>query len=592
MSRASGRRVCLLVGSREPAPSRLRPGDIALDAGAVETIPAYARRISARELLPAREADALLAACRELAVSWHVGAPASGPEVLDAGRSVESAFTLELGQALKLLVLLERLAALEGSLEVIADTTLPAVSVLPAGLREAGATILLSHPGGLRAAVRRTAVRGRAALTRMQGGSRARAHGPTVEDSGAPGRIRVWGLANYRNRPVLDRLQRDERFSVRILERRFENRYLPPLAGEDGPDAGSPERSLAGRADAFLRRSEELFAGIPGAGAVAFEVLRSALTRIAPQAEREARAWRGLLAADPPDVIVSGIPWGGDLRSLALAVERNGPPLFMCQDGALSEVGVGGIPVGWGAFTWGPLGTSWFGRRGLRADRLFEIGDPYLDALVTEIERARPARGIRARLRIPDGVKVLLASAQNSAPHLLSTDAADPVRAVRTILDSVAGVPSWCLVLKPHPRILVVDGRRRLNLLRRLAGRVSNARIVDPDEPIAGLMALSDAHVAEGDTLSLEMLACGRPSVLLERDGLTPLYPEFAATGAMPCVQSVQDLRALLRAGIPPPAEEARRRLVSQHLRASTSPAEALLTVLPGRESTARESPR
>ncbi len=118
--------------------------------------------------------------------------------------------------------------------------------------------------------------------------------------------------------------------------------------------------------------------------------------------------------------------------------------------------------------------------------------------------------------------------------------------------------------------------------MRRLREIAARSACVGPGPPagaLAPLLALGDAHVGEGDTLSLEALACGKPSILFEQEGLPPVYPEYAATGAMPAVRSPDELAALLGGGAPPIDPSARARLLDEHLRAETPAADALVSL-------------
>jgi hypothetical protein len=572
------RRVLLLTGGRMPDPAAAGPHDLVLDAGgAVDPGPGITV-IEARALVSAAELEDLQRRCLEVALGWHAALPSDGDDLLPPGRVIESALALELGQALKHLFLLRRLAQREGALRVVADLAHPAVARLAPVLRQGAPRIRLESPGGLHAALR-GAARTLGALSRAGSGPAA----PQPPMPPAPGRgRRVWGLIQYRNRPLIEALAREGRFSVRMLEPSAENRYLPPGARVAGP---------AGRAQSALRRIQATWDGIAAAIALTFAdapdavevarlVVEDLLRRLLPGADAEARAWSRLLHEDPPAAIVSGIPWSGDLRTLALVAARAGVPLLACQDGALAETGVGGVPVGAGALVWGPRGRRWFAARGFPDSALFETGDRWLDDLVDEVGRGDPHE-TRQRLAVPPGHRVLLVSVQNSAPHRLATDPADPVRSVRVLLQAAARTPGWTFVLKPHPRLALVDGERRLRRLRAMAAEVPAARLVDAREPIAGLMALADAHAGEGDTLALEMLACGRPAVVVAAPDLPEPYPEFTASGAMARVSTPEALGSVLGRGLAVPGEAARR-LLAEHVRRAVPAADAVASAIGG----------
>ncbi len=568
-------RVALLIGDGPPPTSRSEPWDLALDLGATRETPDSLRRVGWRELLSPEEAEGILARCRELVTGWHAGLASRPPLALSPGRVVETAVLLEAARSLKYVAVLNRLASREGPLEVHAARDFAKAPGLQAALECLDPPVRLVPRAGPLAGLHRAALRLRARLSSREG-TPARGHaGPATRPERT---IRVWGLANYRNRVLLERLRSDARFSLRVFERSSENRYLPERlpAAPDVLDAAL--RWVEGSRPALDRRVSELFPEIPGVPLLLREVVEGAVRAVVPAAEAETRGWQSLLAGDPPDVIVCGIPWGGDLRTLALATASSGPPVVAVQDGALSEVGAGGIPVGAGALAWGPLGRLWFERRGFEPGSIHLVGDPYLERLVREVEGTDQAP-VRARLGMPKDARVLLASVQNTAPHVLAADPADPVRDVRLLLAAVARAPGWCLVLKPHPRLPIVDGRRRLALLEELAGAVPSARLAEPEEPIAGLMALADAHVGEGDTLTLEMLACDKPALLVRREGVVPIYPEYSGAGPLPVAGSAEELAALLARGVMRPEESARRRLLELHLRAETPPAEAILHV-------------
>lgn len=579
----TARQVVLLTGGRYPGAAEIARAEIVLDAGAAEPLPSGTRSIEARELLPAAAAEALSAACREFAVSWHRGLRASPRLDLPPGRAIETVVTIELALALKHLILLRKLALREGCLRVTADATRPPIArIAPVLAADPVPVEIRGRPLSL-ALLRRAASWTRAAWARPRPPRGATGPARAEGLSGAiPGdkRIRVWGLANYRNRPLLEALSHDRRFSVRLIERSAENHYLPSehRRRDDDPALAQETRRIARESRDLVReRTRALFAGLPGADLVAQSIVEEALARLVPACEAEARGWRQALEDDPPDLILAGIPWGGDLRSLAL-VCASGPPLVACQDGVLAEVGAGGVPVAGGALAWGPRGRDWFASRGVPGHAIFEVGDPYLDRLVEDVGRA--SGSLRGRLGVPADEKVLLASVQNSAPHFLPGDPADPVRFARMLAEALTHVTGWCLVLKPHPRLPLVDGAERLRLLQRIAGESPSARLADPAEPIAGLIALADAHVSEGDTLSLEMLACGKASILFQREDLFAPYPEFASTGAMPVVHSPQELAGTLGRGVSPPLETARRALLDSHLSARISPAEALVSLI------------
>ena len=573
----SGGRAFLLTGGRYPAPARVGAGDFVLDAGNTAPLPREARTFAARDLLSFAEAEAIQAACLRFVTRWHEGERDLPPLPCSAGRAVESLALIELGQALKHLVLLRRFASACGAREIVADLDLPSLRAAGAALASGALPLRLLAPAGPGPSLRRAALELRRALA----GGRSRQRGSGVASGALPreaGAVRVWGLANYRNRALLESLSDAAGISLRLFERLGENRYLRAEAARDRALADAAARSVADARTRIEHLAREVWPEIPGAHAVALDVLERSTRRLVPEACRETEGWRRLLAEDRPDVIVAGIPWAGDLRNLALLALREGILLAACQDGVLAEVGAGGVPVGGGALAWGPAGREWFVRRGFPAGSVLEVGDPYLERLLGEIEREDVA-ALRRRLSIPPSAKVVLASVQNSAPHFLPFDPADPVRVARILLEACASLRGFRLVLKPHPRLPVVDGGRRLALLRELVRGVERARIVEPDEPIRGLMALSDAHVGEGDTMSLEMLACGKPVFLLEREGLPPLYPDFSASGAMTVVTGGRALAERLAGGLAPPEPGARRALLERHLRRAAAPADAVLAL-------------
>ncbi len=570
-------RAFLLSGGRVPDPRSVRAGDLVLDAGNTATLPSGVRVVSARDLLPFAEAEAIQIACLRFVARWHSGSEDLRPLPCSPGRVVESLALIDLGQALKHLVLLRRFACREGVRAIVADLDLPWLRAVAPVLADDPAPVDLVAPGGSGLLLRRAALGVRLVLGR--GRSRDRHPGASVEARPErTGRLRVWGLANYRNRAILDTLSTAPGFSLRCFERAYENRYLPPSGAREEAPYRAAARSLAPPRERVEQAAHEAWPEIPGAHDVAFDVLLRSMRLLVPAACREAAGWGRLLAEDPPDVILSGIPWGGDLRTLALVALKERIPLLACQDGVLAEVGAGGVPVGAGALAWGPAGRAWFTRRGFPDDAVFEVGDPYLERLVSGLDR-EDGKALRRRLGIPPAERVILASVQNSAPHFLACDPADPVRWVRILLDAFSSIAGTCLVLKPHPRLPLVDGGRRLAHLREMAKGLAWARIVEPDEPIVGLMALSDAHVGEGDTLSLEMLACGKPAILLERQGLPSFYPDFASSGAMTVVRSARALAERLAAGLPPANPGARRTLLDRHLQSAVSPGQALLAI-------------
>jgi hypothetical protein len=574
-------RVLLLTGGRLPRPESAVAGDIVLDAGWHGPLPSGVRRVPARDLLPAVEAERLLAACRELATTWHSGLVAKAPLRLAPGRVVETAALLELVQALKHLVLLRRLAELTGPCAIAADAGHPALGRIAPLLASDPVPVLLVPQGGtrnrlsrgVRAALGTWRSSRRSATPGTRPGAHAGRHGPA-------GSVRVWGLANYRNRPLLQALERDPRFSVQIFERTAENRYLQEQLPREGMarigDEVLPARPTIRAlvevgAGALLR-------GIPGAGVLAADIIEAAMRRRIPSAEVEALCWARSLDADPPDLVVCGIPWDGDLKVLALVAAESGIPVVACQDGALAEAGAGGIPVGSAALAWGPRGRAWFAARGFPGNRVFEVGDPYLEALVRDVGTL-DASELRKRLRVPAEAKVLLVGVQNSAPHLPATDPGDPMRLAAFAVEAAARASRWVVVLKAHPRLPLVDGSRRLRLVRDMAAAVPNARFAEPGEPVAGLMALADAHAGEGDTLGLEMLACGKPAFLLAQEGLPLPYPEFASTGAMPVLRTPGALASVLDGPTPVAVPSTSRALLAQHVCESTLAGDSLLAL-------------
>lgn len=566
-------RAVLLTGGASPDPLALRPGEIVLDAGAAEVLPAGVRRIGAREILPWRESEDLTRACLEFAVSWHAGLPAHPGTGLTAGRLIESDLVIELAQALKHLVLLRRLAEKEEVDEIAADLDAPAIARIAPVLASDPRPIRLVHALGLGGKLRRFAVRMKSALPARSARPAAAGRPPRRLETNR--RARVWALALYRNRPLIERLVADPGLEVRIFERSAENRYLPEGEAPRGEEAGGAWLGSETAAGAIRRAASASFGALAGAEEVALRVISEMAARLAPEAARAAAQWERLLAEDPPAAIVSGITWAGDLRSLALAAGRAGTPVVLCQDGALAELGAGGVPAGSGALAWGPLGRRWFARRGFDGASIRETGDPYMDLLLDRV-RAANVREARARLGIPEGARILLAGIQNSAPHLLFTDPGDPMRAARLLARAVAAAEGWVLLLKPHPRLPLVDGSRRLQALRALAASAPHARCADPSEPIADLMAAADAFISEGDTLSLEMLRAGRSSAVLIHDGWPELYPEFTRDGAMPVVHSADEIAAWLRGGAPRGDPGAAKALVDSHLREEAAPAAAL----------------
>lgn len=572
-------RVVLLTGGREPRGSTIRRDDLVLDAGADAALPAGVRQVAARELLPADEAEALGRRCLEFARGWHV-APGSGAfDPISPARAAESAVLLELGAAMKLLVLLRRLAAREGTLEVVADPLLPALVHLRGPIGDGPVPIVLGTAASPMTAFRRV-VRGlRAAVTPGPRGTPGEREGGAARD----GAIRIWGLDGYRHRPILDGLEADGRFSLRRFPASAEGRHLPPETVREAPaDAVARAReSLSDHLPHAERLAASLFGDLPGGAALAVAVAREVAVRAIPASLSGALAWDALLARDRPDAVVGGIPWGGDTRLLALVASRRRVPFVACQDGVLCELGAGGVVAGSAAFTWGPRGDSWFERRGFSASGLFRVGDPWLAALRRSVGAVDPAE-VRARLGVPAGRRVLLVGVQNSAPHYLASDPGDPVRSLRALLEGFRDVPGWTLVLKPHPRLVHVDGARRLRLVRELAAPLPAVRVVPPHEPIAGLIALADAVAGEGDTLLFEAVACGKPALLLEHPDLPIPYPEFASTGAMPVVPSAAALREALARGPAPAPADARARLLDEYVRPDTTPADALVELARG----------
>jgi len=586
----SSRRVVLCTAARRPYPGDAAAGDLVLDAGSVDEPRCGEARIAARDLLPASEAAALQQACLRLVTSWHAGrAPLCGAG-FNAGRAIESRVLIDLGSALKHLVLLQRLAAAHGPLRVLADTNQPALEVIREVLLRGNPAVVLEDAVPRWMPPLTATARVRATLPGTA--ADARATPAPVAAAGRPGRpadgrIRIWWLTNYRNRALLDRLGSDPRFDVRRFERGEENRYLAGVPAGDLERIGREAlesslfdlREAAGTIESFAARE---LRGIEGAAEVAQAVFARALEAMIAATAAAAEGWRQLLRADRPDLVVGGIPWGGDLRVLALLAAHEGIPFTAIQDGALTEVGAGGVPVGSAALAWGPMGSAWFARRGFPAAGIHAVGDPYLDVV-----RARVAEGgsrqLRERLRVPAEHRVLVASVQNSAAHQLETDPADPVRAARILSAAFqdSGAPGWTLVLKLHPRLVLVDGRRRVDLFRRMVRSVEAVRIAGPEVDPVKVLALADAHVGEGDTLSLEAVACGKPSILLERDGLPIAHPEFRDTGAMPLVRSPAELRSCLAAG-PALAPAAAARLLELHFRADTTPADALASLASG----------
>jgi hypothetical protein len=580
------RRVVLCTAARRPYPGDAASGELVLDAGSVDEPRPGEQRIAARDLLPAAEAAALQQACLRFVTGWHTGrAPLRGAG-FNAGRAIESRVLIDLGAALKHLVLLQRLAAAHGPLRVLADTNQPALEVIREVLQRGNPPVVLEDavPRWM-PPLRQAAARVRSTLLPRATGDardvRAAAVPPDAEGRSPHPRIRVWWLTNYRNRALLDRLGSDPRFDVRRFERGEENRYLTGALAGDVESLGHDalERSLqdlrdAGPAIEALAAQE--LAGLGGAAEVAQVVFTRAVEAMMAATATAAEGWRRLLRADRPDLIVGGIPWGGDLRVLALLAAHAGIPFTAVQDGALSEAGAGGVPVGSAALAWGPMGADWFARRGFPRAAIHAVGDPYLDVVRARVAEG-PSQPLRERLRIPAGQRVLVASVQNSAPHHLETDPADPVRAARMLLAAFeqGAAPGWTLVLKLHPRLVLVDGRRRVDLFRRMTRSVEAARIAGPEEDPVKVLALADAHVGEGDTLSLEAIACGKPAILLERAGLPLSYPEFRDSGAMAVARSPRDLAARLAAG-PVLDPAAARRLLELHFRADAAPADAL----------------
>jgi hypothetical protein len=497
---------------------------------------------------------------------------------LAPGRVVETPALLDLVQTLKHLVLVRRLAELAGPCEIAADAGHPALRRIAPLLALDPVPVRLLPRGGVRNRLSRGVL---AALGAWRSSRRfatpGREPGARAERQEPAGSVRVWGLANYRNRSLLRDLERDPKFSVRVFERTEENRYLPEsLSREAGAPRGADVLPACPTIRALVEaRARGLLQGIPGAGVLAADILEEAVQGRIPSAEAEALCWARLLEADPPDLVVCGIPWDGDLRVLALVAAERGIAVVACQDGALAEAGAGGVPVGDAALAWGPRGKAWFAARGFPEDRVFEVGDPHLESLVRDVGR-RDGSDLRQRLRVPTAAKVLLAGVQNSAPHLPATDPGDPLRLAAFLVETAARTSRWLVVLKAHPRLPLVDGPRRLRLVREMAAAVPNVRFAEPGEPVAGLMALADAHAGEGDTLGLEMLACGKPAFLLAQEGLPLLYPEFASTGAMPVFRTPGDLASVLDGPTPVADPATSEALLDQHLRVAMPAGEAL----------------
>ena len=524
-------------------------GTPVLDAGVCE-VPATARRIAARELLPAPQAQELLERTRNVVTGWHGGAR--------AGRAIETSVLLPLAHALRALVLVRRFAAAAGVRQVRHLGPLPEGDLLAGVLHGEG--IALEIRVGATARLRAVAARTRARLTGRP------AAAPPAPARRGPG-LRTWGLATYRNEPVLEALAADGRLSLRRWVRGAENRYLPATGAAARPSA--PD--LAALDEACARWLPD----VPGAPLLARRIVGDALARELPGFAGEVRSWERALDDDPPLAIVAGIAWAGDLRTLAIVAAERGVPFVSCQDGLLAEVGAGGVPVGSDALCWGPLGARWFEARGFR--RALAIGDPWMDRLVRDVE-AMPRGEARRALGIGPDARVLLAGVANSAPHLLHAEPLDPLRQLEELLAGTAGTGVVVLV-KPHPRLPLVDGRRRLDEVERRVAGAPHARLRPPDDPLPPLMAAADAQAGEGDTLGFEMVRCGRAAIVLLPGDLMAPYPELVDTGTMPRARDAGELRALLARGIAPPPPAAARALLDLHLRREHDPAAAVVAL-------------
>ncbi len=563
----------LLVPRRRPEALLLgaRPGDVLLRPGELPLpLPTAARVVDRYALLPVEERARIAAAVPR----WLDGLAETG-EARRLARHGISLVDLVAGErvpalleALRLGLLLARLREGAVAPEWIVGTPWPAL-----GPALAGAGIPADQVTARREPRWHLLL---PALPRLAGlidpGGRA-ARRPRNACL-APVRGRVLLLENPRTRALAHELEAAGIHLARLAPV-DENRYLPVDPAPVSLDRDAWERLLAAVPDppAEMPRAR---------GFDPRRVLAAVLRDSRPLAARrlaEALAWRNLLLDLRPPAIVAGLPWHGDLRALAFAALSLGVPFVAVQDGALGWTGIGALLPPTAALSWGPEGSRWFRARGIAPGRIVEIGDPLLEERVRRV-RARDPHEARRRLGLPPGRRVLLAGLANSAPHDIHAEEDSPLAALAGIARAVRDAGGWILAVKPHPRLLRVDGATRLAEADRLLRGVS-ARLLPPATDISMALAAADAWISEGDTVTIEAAAAGWPVIAWRGSAAPCPYPDMDGDG-IPAAGDPSALARILAAETLPTPDPA---LVEGQVRPRVSPGDALAVLVPGIDS-------
>lgn len=369
----------------------------------------------------------------------------------------------------------------------------------------------------------------------------------------------VWGMVTYRTESLFEHLERAGR-PVRRFFRREENRYLPGRV-----EAAAPESWRLPWTEAIeLIPEPEPSWDFDLRGVIAATLGPAGLEQAGPFLGQY-RSWGRLIDRTRPRAVLAPPPWSGDLRALAFACRSASVPYVTLQDGVMSPLSHGGLLPPGKALVWSGAGRRWFEARGFSPGQLAETGEPYLERWLEAVEAHRNRGGARA------GEKVLLGVLQNSSPHLPAFEEDESLVTMERIARAVESIPGWTLVIKPHPRLLLVDGAARW-AEGALAARRHGARMVSPFADTAALIARADAYLSEGDTLTIEALAAGVPAMIWHDPSRVAPYEDLLG-GGLPVVSSSEQLAAALGGGLDTSGAS---RLLRDHIEGGDDPGAAL----------------
>lgn len=231
-------------------------------------------------------------------------------------------------------------------------------------------------------------------------------------------------------------------------------------------------------------------------------------------------------------------------RLFCLAGRRVGVPTMEVQFGMYGE-----DSVEWGFFVadrvavWGKAAEGVLMAHGVPSTRIVITGSPRFDK--AHRNHHLKGQGMRARLGIPDGKKIVLFASQYSLHHY--SEFGDYPRALmnakRALFDAAKGMEGVVVVVKPHP----LENARET---QRLAGEARNVVFVDPSEDIRELIPECDVFVTLGSTATMDALIQRKVILFLAFPGLVWWDDMYLKSEATWVVTSERDLAACMEGAI------------------------------------------